>query len=104
MIEQDMASNPKEFHFSGLGEIFTYSIVRSAPTEFAEFVPYIVALVKLDEGPLVTAQITDLRPIEIEGINIIGMRVEMVTRVLSRDGEEGLIRYGFKFRPPVGLH
>ena len=58
--------------------------------------PYTVALVKLEEGPLVTAQLTDLgsQPVEI------GMPVEMVTRRLRQDGDErGMLIYGYKFRP-----
>ena len=31
----------------------------------------------------------------------IGMPVEMVTRKLRSDGEEGMIVYGYKFRPQV---
>jgi hypothetical protein len=57
-----------------------------------------VALVKLEEGPLVTAQLTDLgdQPIEI------GMPVEMVTRRLRQDGDErGMLIYGYKFRPTL---
>jgi uncharacterized OB-fold protein len=58
--------------------------------------PYTVAIVKLSEGPMVTAQLTDLgdQPIEI------GMPVEMVTRKMRNDGDErGIIVYGYKFRP-----
>ncbi|MFO3797026.1 MAG: Zn-ribbon domain-containing OB-fold protein, partial [Anaerolineales bacterium] len=55
-----------------------------------------VALIKLEEGPLVTAQLTDVAPQEVQ----IGMPVEMVTRKLRNDGDErGLILYGYKFRP-----
>ncbi|MBC7254994.1 MAG: hypothetical protein H5T66_02655, partial [Chloroflexi bacterium] len=46
-------------------------------------------------GPLVTAQLTDVFPDEVS----IGMPVEMVTRKLREEGEEGLITYGYKFRP-----
>jgi len=56
-----------------------------------------VALVKLEEGPLVTAQLTDL-----EGEPAIGMPVEMVTRKLRTDGARGMIIYGYKFRPALG--
>ena len=59
-------------------------------------VPYTVALVKLSEGPMITAQLTDPgnQPVEI------GMPVEMVTRNLRSDGDErGIIVYGYKFRP-----
>jgi hypothetical protein len=31
----------------------------------------------------------------------IGMPVEMVTRKLREEGEEGMIVYGYKFRPPL---
>jgi uncharacterized OB-fold protein len=59
--------------------------------------PYTVALVKLEEGPLITAQLTDVANDEVE----IGMPVEMVTRKLRTQGEEGLIIYGYKFRPQM---
>jgi uncharacterized OB-fold protein len=80
--------------FSGRGTVYSYTTVLSAPEGFAEQAPYSIALVELDEGPLVTAQLTDLDE-EPE----IGMRVEMVTRKLRTDGAEGIIVYGYKFRP-----
>ena len=85
------------FSFSGRGEVWSYSIMYDAATDFVEFLPYVVALVKTEEGPMITAQITDVNIKEV----YIGMKVEMVTRVLSRDGKRGLIRYGYKFRPPI---
>jgi uncharacterized OB-fold protein len=57
--------------------------------------PYTVALVKLEEGPMVTAQLADVTPDEVE----IGMPVEMVTRKLRQEGEQGVVLYGYKFRP-----
>jgi uncharacterized OB-fold protein len=65
----------------------------------AEQAPYTVALIKLAEGPLVTAQLTDVEKNQIK----IGMPVEMTTRVLQTNGERGLIVYGYKFRP-IGLN
>ena len=59
--------------------------------------PYIVALIDLEEGPRITAQLTDVASDEVE----IGMPVEMVIRKISEEGERGLIVYGYKFRPPV---
>jgi uncharacterized OB-fold protein len=82
------------FTFSGKGEIYSYTVVLDPPEGFEDQKPYVVALVRLDEGPMVTAQITDL-----DGDPAIGMRVEMVTRRLRTDGEEGIIVYGYKFRP-----
>jgi uncharacterized protein len=84
------------FTFAGTGTIYSYTTVLDAPAGFEEQAPYIVALVKLDEGPMLTAQITDL-----DGEPEIGMKVEMVTRKLRTDGEAGIIIYGYKFRIPV---
>jgi uncharacterized protein len=53
-------------------------------------------LVKLEEGPIVTAQLTDLGSDRVD----IGTPVEMVTRRLRSDGDErGMLVYGYKFRP-----
>ncbi len=73
--------------------------MSSAPAGFEEQAPYTIALVKLTEGPMVTAQLTDLGDEPVR----IGMPVEMVTRKIRNDGDErGIIVYGYKFRP-LGL-
>src|SRR5512136_5538 len=82
--------------FSGRGEVYSYTTIFEAPSGFDESAPYTVALIKLEEGPLVTAQLTDLGSQVVE----IGMPVEMVTRRLRQDGDErGMLIYGYKFRP-----
>jgi uncharacterized OB-fold protein len=84
------------YAFSGRGEVFSFTKIYEAPTGFDETAPYTVALVKLEEGPMVTAQLTDLG----ETLPEIGMPVEMVTRKLRQDGDErGMLIYGYKFRP-----
>ena len=83
------------FQFSGRGEVFSHTTVYNPPVGYEEFAPYTVALVKLEEGPLITAQLTDTQPEEVS----IGQPVEMVTRKIREDGPEGLIVYGYKFRP-----
>ncbi len=85
------------YTFTGLGEVFSYTTIYDAPAGFEHNAPYTLALVKLDEGPVVTAQLTDM---DKEDVNI-GMRVEMVTRKLRTDGDEGMIVYGYKFRPEL---
>jgi uncharacterized OB-fold protein len=70
----------------------------SAPKGFEEFLPYTVALVQMEEGPMLTAHLTDVEPEEVR----IGMPVEMVTRKIREDGEAGQILYGYKFRPVLG--
>ena len=85
------------YTFTGLGEIYSYTTIYDAPAGFERYSPYTVALIKLDEGPLVTAQLTDVDGDDVQ----IGMPVEMVTRKLRADGEEGMIVYGYKFRPII---
>jgi uncharacterized OB-fold protein len=83
------------FGFSGRGEVYSFTIVHDAPVGYEAQAPYAIALVRLAEGPLVTAQLTD---VDTEDLRI-GLPVEMVTRTLRTEGEEGLIQYGYKFRP-----
>jgi len=64
------------FTFSGRGKIFSFTTITDAPAGYEHSAPYTVALVKLDEGPVVTAQLTDLDGQSVQ----IGMPVEMVTR------------------------
>jgi uncharacterized protein len=82
-------------NLSGLGEIYSFSTMYNAPKGFEEQKPYTVALVKMDDGPMITAQLTDVDHDQVS----IGMRVEMVTRKIREDGSEGQIIYGYKFRP-----
>ena len=84
------------FAFSGKGEVFSYTVMQDAPSGYENGLPYTVALVKLEEGPVVTAQLTDVGAEQVH----IGMPVEMVTRKLrTDDGNKGIILYGYKFRP-----
>ena len=70
--------------------------MSGVPSGFEQTAPYTIALVKLEEGPVVTAQLTDVGDQEVE----IGMPVEMVTRKIRTDMEDrGMIVYGYKFRP-----
>jgi len=87
------------YRFSGRGSVYSYTVMHSAPSGFEESLPYTIALVKLDEGPTVTAQLTDLGEQEVA----IGMPVEMVTRQIKEDGgKQGMLVYGYKFRPVMG--
>lgn len=86
------------YEFAGTGEVYSYTVVQEAPEGYEEQAPYILALVKLDEGPLVTAQLTD-----VDGSVAIGDKVEMVTRKLTSEGKRGMIVYGYKFRPALTM-
>ena len=84
------------YTFAGKGTVYSYTTILDAPEGFENQTPYVVALIKLNEGPLITAQLTDL-----DGPPEIGMEVEMVTRKLRTDGDAGIIVYGYKFRQPL---
>jgi uncharacterized OB-fold protein len=90
---KDVEVQTEQFAFSGTGEILSYTVVQEPPEGFEDQAPYVLALVKLTEGPVVTAQITD-----VEGPVAIGDAVEMVTRRLTTEGPKGMIVYGYKFR------
>jgi uncharacterized OB-fold protein len=96
-VQQQLISEKSSVRLSGKGQVLSYTIVTDAPAGFEEQAPYVLALVKLDEGPLITAQLTDLE--EPVGPLSIGMPVEMVTRKLRTEGPQGTIIYGYKFRP-----
>ena len=78
------------------GTVYSVTQVHDAPAGFAWGAPYALALVQLDDGRLITAQLTDY-----DGDVEIGDAVEMVTRKLTTDGERGMIVYGYKFRPLI---
>lgn len=81
------------FNLSDKGEIWSFAEIRQGSDDFTT--PYVVAMIKLVEGPMVTAQMTDCDPAQVK----IGEPVEVVTRKLRDLGEDGLIVYGYKFRP-----
>ncbi|MEM0493388.1 MAG: Zn-ribbon domain-containing OB-fold protein [Candidatus Thermoplasmatota archaeon] len=84
----------KDERLSGRGEVVTYSVVHVAPENFEEQVPYVIAIIKLEEGPQITAQIVDCDANEVH----IGMKVEHTFRRIQEEGYTGAIYYGYKFR------
>ena len=88
-------SKLEEAKFEPKGEVITYTIIHSAPEGFEKQTPYIMAIVQLTAGPMLTTQIVDC---EMEDIQI-GMSVEGVFRKISESGKDGPIYYGFKFKP-----
>ena len=52
---------------SGAATLYTYTVVRRAPSaEFADRVPYVLAIVELAEGPRLMSTVVDADPEEIE--------------------------------------
>jgi hypothetical protein len=52
------SAKPQWVDASGRGVIYSYTVVRRAPSAvFADFVPYVIALVDLEEGPRLMANV-----------------------------------------------
>ena len=88
------------FDLERLGVVYSFTTMYNVPHGYAAQKPYTVALVQLDDGPVITAQLTDIATQDVH----IGMRVEMVTRKLREESPEGQIIYGYKFRPPLAVN
>ncbi len=59
---------------SGRGEVYSFSVVHRAPAaEFKAEVPYVLALVKTDEGPHLFTRIAGVAPDRVK----IGMKVKV---------------------------
>ena len=84
---------------SGTGAVYSYTVISpgGVPPEFADRArfdgEYVVAIIALEEGPRITAELTDVTPETVE----IGMAV--TGRIRRIYEEEGIVRYGFKFAP-----
>ncbi len=76
------------------GKIFSYTIIHAAANGFEDQAPYALAIIELEDGPRLTAQVTDCNTDEIK----IGDEVEIVFRRMGEDGKDGVIYYGFKAR------
>ena len=85
----------KEYKFSGKGKVYSFTVIRTPPTGFELYVPYIMAIVELEEGARVVSQLVDCKPDEVK----IGMPVEVCFRKIREENKSGLVLYGFKFRP-----
>ncbi len=80
---------------SGEGEVLSYTVVHEPAEGFEMQVPYVLALVKTPEGPVLTGQVVDVRPGEVR----IGLKVRATFRKLREEGKSGVIHYGYKFSP-----
>ena len=88
------SSRSVPFKFKGLGEVMTYTIVHSSTKDFEKQTPYILAIIKLVEGPHLTSQvICDHKDIHI------GMKVKSAFRKLGEESDKGMLYYGTKFVP-----
>ena len=77
------------------GKVVTFSVVRHPPTHFKGRGVYVVAIIELENGARILAQLTDVEPNAVKE----GMKVEAVFRKYREQSPDGVIEYGMKFRP-----
>ena len=80
---------------SGEGEVYSFTVVHEPAEGFEMQVPYVLALVRTAEGPVLTGQVVDIDPGEVT----IGLKVRATFRKLREEGRAGVIHYGYKFAP-----
>jgi uncharacterized OB-fold protein len=85
----------KEFEklrLSDEGKIVTFTVIRVAPEQFANQIPYVVAVVELTDGARITTQVVDCQPEDVE----IDKPVRLVFRKIQEEGKTGILCYGYK--------
>ena len=73
----------------------TYTIIRVAPSQFIDQVPYALGIVELEVKVRILTQMTDC---DLDKIST-GMKVKLEFRKLQEDGKAGIICYGYKAVP-----
>ena len=69
---------------AGIGTIQTYTTIYVAAEKRENEVPYVIVLVKLEEGPWIMGELWTMNP-EEAGQDIIGKSVKMANRVFPGD-------------------
>jgi uncharacterized OB-fold protein len=77
------------------GQVATYTVIRVAPSDFTDEAPYAVAVVEVEGGVRLMAQLVD---VPLENIET-GMPVRLEFRKIFQEGEAGIICYGYKAVP-----
>jgi len=85
----------EELKLKGDCEVLTFTVVQEPRRGFELQVPYVLAIVRLDEGPAILGQVVDCAPADVR----IGMRLRSVFRKIGEEGKSGVIHYGYKFAP-----
>lgn len=74
------------------GKILTFTIIRVGPDKFSKETPYVVAIIELNDGARLTAQVADCDVNKVE----IGNKIKLVFRKIQDEGKSGLHCYGYK--------
>lgn len=74
--------------FNGRGSLESFTVVHVAPTFLKDKVPYAVGIVRLEEGPMLTARLVGVDVLKPETIK---MGMAMVADYVEEDGKPLLV-------------
>lgn len=86
-----ISSHVEWLELSGRGKLLTFTTIHVAPEIFEKYVPYVISIVELEEGPKLIGRMRDAKQ---EDINI-GMSLKAV----YFEGADGRITYEFTKTP-----
>src|SRR3989338_3956641 len=79
----------------GKGKLLSFTEIITPPDIFIEKAPYCIGIIKLEEGPSITSQLSDCTLKDLK----IGMQMEASFKKFYESGKKGAIHYGTKFVP-----
>jgi uncharacterized protein len=94
---RDSIGRMERVNLSGHGTVVEWTRVHRPAPGYELQVPYLVGLVRTDEGPLLFGQLVDA-----DGDPEPGTPVRAVFRRIQADGDAGVIHYGIKWQVQGG--
>ena len=73
----------------GMGTIYSFTVVRRGSGAYRDVVPYVLAMVELDEGPIMMTNVVGADPETIA----VGMSVRVVFERAGDDGADAIPRF-----------
>ena len=64
------SSNMEWAEVSGKGKLVAFTVIHIAPDEFAEEVPYYIAIIEIEEGTRVSARLLGFDPLKPEEVTL----------------------------------
>jgi len=85
-----LSTNVELFAASGRAALHTYVIAHRGAPGFDGRVPYVIAIVELEEGPRMMANLVEVEPVPEQ--LPVGLALEVTWEDLERAGEDGAAR------------
>ncbi len=81
-----------DINLSSDGEIVSYTVIHTPPSNFSDEAPYAIAIVNLGGEAKVLTQVVDCEFDELK----VGVKVRVEFRRIQEDGKSGVLQYGYK--------